>query len=71
MNANEYLAMEQAVRDRIDEAERFRSEQAFRSETLAEEATDAAEPAPDLLTELGARLVTTARCLVSGRPSAA
>jgi hypothetical protein len=45
MDANEYLAIEQAVRDRVDEVERFSTEQAFRSGTELEEEV-ASQPAP-------------------------
>jgi hypothetical protein len=51
MNASEYLDMEQAVRDRVDDAERFRTEQAFRSETPDDEtpAPGAGSPAAGAL----------------------
>jgi hypothetical protein len=45
MDANEYLAMEQVVRDRADEVERFTTEQAFRSETDLEESAPTAPSA--------------------------
>jgi hypothetical protein len=34
MDASDYLFLEQAVKDRVDDARRFTSEHAFRSETL-------------------------------------
>lgn len=71
MDANEYLAMEQAVRDRADEVERFTTEQAFRSETDLEEPAPTAPPASARRPECPAATLEPARCLIARPPQAA
>jgi hypothetical protein len=71
MDANEYLVMEQAVRDRADEVERFTTEQAFRSETDLEELAPTAPPTPARRPDCPATRLGPARCLIARPPQAA
>ena len=71
MDANEYLVMEQAVRDRADEVERFTTEQAFRSETDLEESAPTAPPTPARRPECPATRLGPACCLIARPPQAA
>jgi hypothetical protein len=71
MDANEYLAIEQAVRDRVDEVERFSTEQAFRSETDVEEAPPGAVPPPARRAGCPSGVLATVRCMTVRPPQAA
>jgi hypothetical protein len=70
MDANEYLAIEQAVRDRVDEVERFSTEQAFRSGTDLEEEVASAQPAPTRRPGCPSGLLATG-CMAVRPPQAA
>jgi hypothetical protein len=61
LDASEYLSMEQAVRDRIDDARRFSTEHAFHPETSRAEGSACASRAPVVCAPLVVRPPWTAR----------
>jgi len=62
MGANDYLALEQAVRDRVDDLERFRTEHAFRSETPDVNDTPVGPTPASRRPACPSRLVASSRC---------
>ncbi len=62
MAAHDYLALEQAVRDRVDDLERFGTERAFRSETPDLNGTSAGRTPASPRAGCPSRLLASSHC---------
>jgi hypothetical protein len=62
MDAHEYLIMERALADRLDEARRFALEQPFHSEAAADDEDDDPGPPNARVPDVEPRRLSAARC---------